>query len=135
MSRQHAFAAALAAALAGQVAAAQTPMSAAEFEAYVAGKTLTFGIAGEPYGIERYRPGRRVTWSFLDGLCQDGLWYEDDGNICFVYDVSPEAQCWQFFEEPGGLRAVFMNDPGTTVLYEAQDATEPLLCPGPEVGV
>lgn len=116
-------------------AIAETPMSAAEFEAYVRGKTLTFGIGGEPYGIERYREGRRVTWSFIGGECQDGIWYEENASICFVYDFAPDPQCWQFFEEPGGLRAVFMNDPGTTVLYEAQDSDEPLICPGPDVGV
>jgi hypothetical protein len=116
-------------------ALAQTPMTAAEFEAYVSGRTLTFGIGGEPYGIEQYRSNRRVTWSFIGGECQEGLWYEDDSNICFVYDFSPNPQCWQFFAETDGLRAVFMNEPGTTVLYEAQDANEPLICPGPDVGV
>lgn len=136
MTQMQVLAAALAAALLVPGAArAQAPMTAAEFEAYVTGRTLTFGIDGAPYGVERYMPGRRVTWSFLDGECQDGIWYEEDGNICFLYEVTPDPQCWQFFRDAEGLRAVFMNEPGTTILYEAQDGPEPLICPGPEVGV
>ncbi|MEO0634285.1 MAG: hypothetical protein AAFY52_09205, partial [Pseudomonadota bacterium] len=60
-------------------------MSAAEFEAYVTGKTLFYGRDGRAYGAEIYRENRRVTWSFLDGDCKDGYWYEAGENICFVY--------------------------------------------------
>lgn len=109
---------------------AETPMTGAEFEAYVSGKTLTFGTIGAPYGIEAYHAGRRVTWAFIGDECQAGVWYEQGANICFTYDFDPDPQCWQFFDEPGGLRAVFVNDPGTTVLYEALDANDKLICPG-----
>ena len=109
---------------------AETPMTGAEFEAYVSGKTLTFGTAGAPYGMEAYHAGRRVTWAFTGDECQSGEWYEQGANICFTYDFDPNPQCWQFFDEPGGLRAVFVNDPGTTVLYEALDANDKLICPG-----
>ena len=112
---------------------AETPMTGAEFEAYVQGKTLTFGTIGAPYGLEAYHAGRRVTWAFIGQECQAGIWYEDGANICFTYDFDPDPQCWQFFDEPGGLRALFINDPGTTVLYEAVDAKDRLICPG--VGV
>lgn len=111
-------------------ALAETPMTGAEFEAYVSGKTLTFGTVGAPYGMEAYHAGRRVTWAFIGDECQAGKWYEEGANICFTYDFDPEPQCWQFFDEPGGLRAVFVNDPGTTVLYEALDADDKLICPG-----
>ncbi len=115
---------------------AETPMNADQFEAYVTGKTLTFGGRGQdPYGAEQYTPGRRVIWTFLDGDCAEGEWYQDGANICFVYDFDTGPQCWQFFAEPNGLRAEFMNDPGTSVLYEAREGAEPLICPGPKVGV
>jgi len=44
---------------------AQSPMTAAEFEAYTNGKTLYFNNQGETYGAERYFGKRRVEWSFL----------------------------------------------------------------------
>lgn len=126
--------AAVAACLALPVAAAE-PMSGAQFEAYVTGKTLYFGQNGEAYGVEEYLEDRRVRWSFLDGKCKDGVWYEDRGMICFVYEDNPTPQCWSFFKESNGLRAIFENDPNATTLYEAQQNDEPMMCLGPEVGV
>ncbi len=112
---------------------AETPLSGDAFEALVTGKTLTFSVGGDPYGVEYYAPGRRVIWSFVNGDCQSGAWYEkptDAGpQICFVYENNEEEQCWQVFEEAGSIRAEFMNVPGTTVLYQAIEA-EPLVCGG-----
>ncbi|MFP4274491.1 MAG: hypothetical protein ACLFRU_05630 [Paracoccaceae bacterium] len=115
---------------------AQEPMTPEAFDRYTRGKTLYFGQAGEPYGVERYKPGRRVTWSFLDGRCIEGTWYEDDrGMICFVYEDGTGPQCWRFFREPGGgLKAIF-EDESTVPLYEADQSDEPMQCLGPEVGV
>lgn len=116
-------------------AMAAEPLSASEFESYVTGKTLYYGESGQSYGVEEYLPDRQVRWSFLDGKCKDGFWYEDAGQICFVYEDNPDPQCWSFFREGGGLRAVFENDPASTTLYEAQQDDEPMLCYGPDVGV
>jgi len=116
-------------------ALAAEPMSASDFESYVTGKTLYFGLNGEAYGVEKYLPDRQVRWSFLDGECKEGFWYEEAGQICFVYEDSPDPQCWSFFKEGDGLRAVFENDSSSTVLYEAQQNDEPMLCYGPDVGV
>jgi hypothetical protein len=114
---------------------AAEPMNGPQFESYVTGKTLYFGQNGEAYGVEEYLENRRVRWSFLDGKCKDGVWYEDHGMICFVYEDNPNPQCWSFFEEGSGLRAIFENDPNATTLYEAQQNDEPMLCLGPEIGV
>ena len=116
-------------------ALAQSPMSGAEFEAYTEGRTLYFDSAGGEYGVEEYLPGRRVRWSFLDGRCLDGIWYEADGMICFVYEEYDDPQCWTFFRQGQGLRALFENDPASTQLYEARQTEEPMLCYGPDIGV
>lgn len=120
-------------------AAAQEPVSAEEFEALVEGRTLTYGAAGEPpYGIEHYHPGRRVTWAFeADDTCVEGRWYaEGDPEapaICFVYVDDTEPKCWRFFREGEGLRATYLNDGGSTVLYELAEEEGGLVCGG--VGV
>lgn len=116
-------------------ALAQDPMTAEEFDAYVTGRTLAYGDGGEVYGAEEYRPGRRVTWSFLDGECQDGRWYPDGDAICFVYEADPEPHCWRFYRESEGLRAEFLEPGGLTSLYEVGEASEGLQCLGPDVGV
>lgn len=116
-------------------AAQETPMTAAEFEAFVTGRTLSYGRAGEaPYGTEEYLPGRQVRWAFTGEECRDGFWYDDGPLICFVYEDNPEPQCWRFFEGPGGLRADFAGRDGAPV-YQVQESEEPLFCPGPQIGV
>ena len=116
-------------------AQAQQSLSAAEFEAYTTGKTLFYGRDGAAYGAEEYLDNRRVRWSFLDGKCKDGRWYEEQGQICFVYEDNPDPQCWTFEQGTTGLIARFQGLSSGTDVYEAQDSDEEMLCLGPEVGV
>ncbi len=121
--------------LAAQSAAAQSPLSGAEFDAYTRGKTLFYGFDGQAYGAEQYLPNRRVIWSFLDGDCKKGVWYEREGQICFLYEDRPDPQCWVFTRSGGRLIAQFEGDPTATELYEAEDIGEEMICYGPETGV
>ena len=124
----------LTALLIAPVAQAET-MSAAEFDAYTKGKTLFFGRGGVTYGAETYLDNRRVRWSFLDGVCKEGRWYEEAGEICFVYEDRSDPQCWSFEKGPTGLIAQFENNPESVDLYEAQDSDDEMICLGPEIGV
>jgi len=120
------------------LAAAPVPaqsLSAEAFDAYTRGKTLFYGFDGTAYGVERYLEGRRVIWSFLDGDCKTGVWYEEKGQICFLYEDRLDPQCWTFTRGPDGLIARFENDPEATELYEAEDMDEEMVCYGPDVGV
>ncbi|MEY8831459.1 hypothetical protein AB9K34_24105 [Sedimentitalea sp. XS_ASV28] len=121
--------------LAAGQAAAQDPMSAEAFDAYTRGKTLYYGYDGKAYGVERYLDDRRVIWSFLDGKCMQGVWYQKDEQICFVYEDRLDVQCWAFSLGPRGLVARFENSPDETQLYEARENDDEMLCYGPEVGV
>lgn len=114
--------------------AAEQPMSAAEFETYATGKTLYYATGGAAYGAEQYLAGRRVIWTFLDGNCTEGVWYEAAGQICFLYQHDPDPQCWSFFEGGRGLTARFENDPAQAELIEVEQSREPLICTGPQVG-
>lgn len=111
------------------------PMDASAFEAYTKGKTLYFSEGREAYGAERYLPGRKVEWSFLDGVCKTGEWYPDKGAICFVYEDRPDPQCWHFETTGRGLRATFIGSDQSTELYEAEQSDKPMYCIGPDVGV
>ena len=114
---------------------AETAMTAAEFDAYVSGKTLTYSVAGEVYGAEQYLPGRRVVWAFKDDQCADGIWYEDAGLICFAYENMGDPQCWTFYLGGIGLRAEFVGDAAGSELSEVAQSAKPLSCAGPDVGV
>lgn len=115
-------------------ALAETSMNAADFDAYTQGKTLYYGTDGQRYGVEEYLPDRRVRWSFMDGKCKEGFWYEDAGSICFVYEDNPTPQCWSFFNRGDRLSARFENRENATELYEIEGNGE-MLCFGPDVGV
>ncbi|MFZ3580799.1 hypothetical protein ACOI1H_01335 [Loktanella sp. DJP18] len=111
-------------------AAAQT-LDAAGFNAYVAGKTLTFALPdGTTFGTEAYGTDRSVLWSTTPGSCQQGQWFERDGLICFTYTTDPAPKCWTVTRTDRGLRA---ESTGGTVLFEATEAPQPLVCPGPEL--
>lgn len=115
----------------------QPSMNAEAFDAYTLGRTLSFSMQGTPYGIEEYLPNRRVRWAFVGQECQTGVWYERNGNICFLYDNAPaDEQCWRFYASDDGLRGVFQGPDGpSTELYEVQQSSDPLTCAGPGVGV
>lgn len=116
-------------------APAQTPLSAEEFDSITRGRTLLFFSRGEAYGAERYKPGRQVVWTFLDGECKDGHWYQQGEFICFVYEDVAVPQCWTFFQNGAGLSAYFEGRTDGTELYEAGEADEDFTCLGPKVGV
>lgn len=121
---------ALALILSTSVAAAETPISAEDFEAHVEGRTLTFEAGGQPYGIERYMTGRRVLWSVFDNHCAIGKWYPDGEAICFLYDTAPDdPQCWFVYLEGDRLKTVLVDDLEGEALYEARESTEELICP------
>ena len=114
---------------------AETAMTADEFEAYATGKTLTYSVDGEVYGAEQYLPGRRVVWAFKSEECADGVWYEEAGQICFVYENNGAPQCWNFYLGEAGLRAEFIGDSAGSPLSEVDQSATPLSCAGPDVGV
>lgn len=113
------------------------PLSAEAFDAYTLGRTLSYSVQGTPYGVEQYLPDRRVRWTFIGDECQDGVWYERNDNICFVYENDPDnEQCWLFYQTDTGLRAVFQGPDGaSTELYEVGQNAAPMACMGPSVGV
>lgn len=117
------------------LALAETPLTGPEFDAYVTGKTLTYSQGGAVYGIEQYLPGNRVRWAFEGDICREGLWYEQAGQICFVYDYDPNPQCWSFWTDANGLNARFNDQNGSTELSEVENSPTPLNCAGPDVGV
>lgn len=110
-------------------------MTAADFDAYVTGKTLTYSQFGSVFGIEEYLPNRKVRWAFTEDICQYGSWYEQAGNICFVYEYDPDPHCWTFWKDGDGLRALSVNDAPGSELSEVAQTDQPLACAGPDVGV
>jgi len=101
---------------------AALPAQAAEvldgpaFEALVTGRTLTYGADGAPVrGVERYYPGRRVTWADADDSCLEGRWYAKDAGdapqICFVYEDDPRPHCFVYSVQGDALLST--NPDGT----------------------
>ena len=117
----------------GASVSAETLLSGAEFDAYTSGRTITYTADGQAFGAETYLQRQRVRWSFLQGECQEGHWFADGNDICFVYENIEGPQCWQFFLTAKGLRAEFVGG-GSAPLFESATEQE-LICPGPDVGM
>ena len=117
------------------IPAVAEPLTGDAFDSYTQGKTLFYDSEGRAYGAETYLRNRQVRWSFLDGTCQDGHWYPQGDEICFLYDGSDQPQCWSFELGDGGLNAVLDDGFGRTVLDEVAPEGRELICPGPDVGV
>jgi hypothetical protein len=116
---------------------AEKPMTGSEFEALTTGRTMDHATSGEVYGAEHYYPNRRVRWAFSGDDCMDGRWYEKGQMICFLYEDGSGPQCWTYFRDGAGIRAISAGDdpaaPASPVDMIATD--RPLACLGPEVGV
>jgi hypothetical protein len=115
--------------------AAQTPMTVAEFEAFVTGRTLVYGSSAGVYGIEEYFPGRSVRWAYLGEPCIEGYWYPQNDAICFIYENRDTPQCWYFYLDDGNLTANTVENPVPEPLYVINESREVMHCPGPRVGV
>ena len=112
------------------------PLSAEEFDALTRGKTITYAEAGRIYGIEEYRPGRKVVWAFAEGDCREGDWFAQGAQICFDYhDPETGLQCWTFHRRGKDIVAWFEGERSGEPLVSLQESPEPLNCPGPEIGV
>lgn len=116
-------------------ACAQTPMTAEEFEAFATGKTMDYISDGQVFGREVYLPGRQVRWAFTAEECKLGHWYGEDEQICFLYDGDPQPKCWRIWPEGDGLAAAYVTDTPDIPPRQVRETTEPLDCPGPDVGV
>ena len=133
------FSAAVALALAHAAAPAAaieggTPLSPEAFEAFAEGQTLTFSLGGAPYGMEEYLPGRRVIWAFVGEECREGVWFPHGPQICFEYNDEPgRLHCWTFYQMPDGLLAR-SDGMGDSAFVRVERSSEPMFCPGPEVG-
>ncbi|MEP3345386.1 MAG: hypothetical protein ABJN34_11100 [Litoreibacter sp.] len=116
-------------------AQAETMMTATDFEAFTKNSTVAFNRHGMPFGAEQYLDDRRVIWSFLDGNCQRGVWYDEGDQICFHYDGQSNPLCWHFFDDNGQQSARLVGDDPVDDLIVVGKNKQPLACPGPEVGV
>jgi hypothetical protein len=115
--------------------AAETPITAEEFEAHVTGKTITYQQFDYVFGMEEYLEGRKVRWSTAPDECQYGTWYPSEDDICFVYEYDPTPACWTFWLRDGALVALSVSGLPGEELHEVQADSTPLPCPGPDVGV
>ena len=111
--------------------AAETPLSAAEFEARTTGRTMSYAREGRIWGREQYLKGRKVIWAFEGEACKYGIWDEPQpGLICFSYEDAPQEQeCWRFFDRPEGLVAQSEFSP-EGVLAAMDDSATGMICGG-----
>lgn len=113
----------LLASLALPAAGQEHPLTGAEFEAIVTGKTMdTYDETGL-FGVETFLPGRRTLWRSAD-QCLQGTWSETGGIICYTYEGDDAGPyCSSFYDRGGWLMGfedgVWGTDP--IMLYPSDD--------------
>jgi hypothetical protein len=119
-------------------AGAETVMSAAEFEAWSTGKTLTYAQGGAVWGSEAHLAGRATEDQDDDGTCRSGQWFPQADMICFAYADSPGPYCWRFLRDGDEVIAEVADDgdseDGDSARYSVTLSDAPLDCT-PRVGV
>lgn len=121
--------------LAAEAASAETPMSPDEFDAWSVGKTLDYAVDGQVYGSEAYFPDHRVRDADTGGPCLDGSWHADGDAVCFVYPARDGTHCWLYWRDGDAVFAKPVTAAPEVPAQMVTEATSPLSCPGPDVGV
>ncbi len=116
-------------------AQAETPLTADQFDTFTRGRTLEYSFDGQPYGLERYAPDRRVTWGTFGGMCGEGRWFPQGDRICFEYEDLPGPLCWSFYAEGANLRAVLHDIGGDQKGYRAEEWSKDMTCEDPDPNV
>jgi hypothetical protein len=116
-------------------ACARTLMTPDEFETWSTGKTLDYSVDGQLYGSERHLPDRKTLDADTGGPCRAGTWAPQGDTICFVYEGDPRQHCWRFWRDGKGVLAELVGGTDDTPLSAVTVAAQPLVCPGPDVGV
>ena len=114
---------ALLAALTLPAAGQDRPLTGAEFEAIVTGKTMDTYDQSGLFGVETFLPGRRTLWRSGD-LCLKGTWTETDGIICYSYEGDDTGPyCRTFYDRGGWLMGFENGNWGTDpiMLYPSDD--------------
>lgn len=118
--------------LAQPALATETLMSAAEFEAWSSGKTLTYADDGAVWGSEMHLADRQTLDDGDGGQCNAGRWYPQGDAICFTYDISPGPFCWRFLRDGDQVFAEVATNAELRFSVTLSDAPLPCI---PAVGV
>jgi hypothetical protein len=105
------------------------------FETYAEGFTLHFEQDGALAGSEMFLPDRRVKWQFPNGMCINGIWYEEAGAMCFAYETGGPPQCWHMIREGEDIFARPADATDTSGdIRMTRRTVVPLSCGGPALG-
>lgn len=116
--------------LSPQPSAAIEPVPPEEFRAMAEGWTVYFTLNGALYGAESYGKGDRSCWCYIEGECQEGVWWADGPQLCFDYGHEGSPSCWTLHRDDGGIVARLEGDrpnAGMELRFLRQDR-QPLAC-------
>ena len=121
------------------MAAAETPLTGAEFQSHIGQNTFSYLYSNGVRGTADYGPDRTLLWAFEGDECIRGQWFEDGSEICFAFADGTLSACWHFFVEQNRLRGVATRlgsgDPADLQIFEVSHTDQPLTCAGPGLGV
>lgn len=129
---------ALALAVAPTLAAAEPPMTGAEFQAHIGMNTFSYLYSNGVRGTADYGPGHTLVWAFEGDTCVNGYWFEAGDDICFAFEDGALSACWHFYKQDNRLHGIATRlssgDQTSVEIFEASHTDQSVDCPGPDVG-
>jgi hypothetical protein len=120
-------------------AAAERPLTGAEFQAHVGQNTISYLYSNAVRGVADYGPNRTLLWAFEGDDCIRGQWFEDGSDICFAFEDGTLSACWAFHLDGNRLKGVATRLGSGALpdleIVELAHTDQPLTCTGPGVGV
>jgi hypothetical protein len=113
----------------------ETPMTGAEFEAYVGTSTVTYSYNSGITGVADYGPNRTLRWAFADDACVDAYWYERGDDLCFVFEAHEMSACWHFYRQGDGIVGIGQDTDEDERIEDIDRSETPMTCPGADIGV
>ena len=110
---------------------AQEVVSPEDYVRSAEGKTITYRTVGTDrlLGVEQYLGDGRTIWRARGEPCTFGQISFHGPQLCFTYETEGVTSCWLPFRIDGQLHARSVSVLGS-VVYRAEESTEPLECDG-----
>jgi hypothetical protein len=126
-------------ALAGADTPLTGPLTGAEFQAHIGQNTFSYQYSNGVRGTADYGPDRSFLWAFEGDSCFEGYWFDRGNEICFAFVDGTLSACWHIFKDGNRLlgKATYLSSgsPLDLELREVSHTDQPMVCPGPDVGV
>jgi hypothetical protein len=115
---------------------AETPMTGAEFQAYIGTSTVSYLYNDGFIGQADYGPDQTLLWRYdvENEPCQKGFWYQTGDALCFEFEDQKLGACWHFYRQSDGIVGIGIGEVEGVRIIDVARTDTPLSCPADPLG-